>query len=133
MKIAIPYCRTRIAPLFEEAESFLLVSREFPVDRETLRLKPGLCVAGRCNALAEGGVGILLCGALSGEWERYLKTLGIEVHAFLAAEVQEVLQAYLHAGEPGIVVYAMPGCGQGICGQRRRRYRRRFCDFDSFI
>ena len=133
MKIAIPFCSTRIAPLFEEAESFLLVSQETPDNRETLRLKPGLCVAGKCNALAENGVGILLCGALSCEWQRYLKTLGVEVHAFRAAEVQEVLQTYLHEGKSGIVRYAMPGCGQGACDQRRRRHRRRFFDFDSTL
>jgi predicted Fe-Mo cluster-binding NifX family protein len=134
MKIAIPLCRNRIAPLFEVAESFFVFRPEFPDEGETLHAASGIGVAAKCRWLADTGVSVLLCGALADEWQRRLQDVGVEVHAFLAAEVHEVLQAFRHDGPAGLVRFAMPGrvaCVRGECGRRQRRHRRRFCNFDS--
>ena len=133
MKIAIPLCRGRIAPLFEVAESFLLVDSDLQDIHETVLHAPSAIATENGNWLAERGVAILLCGALSGRLEHFLRQLGIEVHAFLAGDTQDVLKSFLSEGQSGLARYAMPGRGAGVCGQHRLRRRRRYCDFDPFI
>lgn len=130
MKIAIPLCRNRIAPLFDVAESFLLVSSD---DRREILSVPQTCTAEKCRILHENGVCVLLSGALSREWQKRMACLGIEIHSFLSGEAQEVLQIFQREGGLGLVHYAMPGCGLGACAQIRRRGRHRLCDFDQLI
>jgi len=131
MKTAIPLYGNRIAPLFDVAESFLLVNLTQADDSRIILSMPKVCVADKCLRLHEHGVSALLCGALSSVWLKHLTGLGIEVHAFLTGDAHEVLQTFLRDGKPGLVRYAMPGCRNGSCGQRRRQRRRLFCDFDS--
>lgn len=133
MKIAIPLCRGRIAPLFEVAESFLLVDSIAPDCSVSILHATCATATEKCNWLAENGVAILICGALSGRLERFLRQLGVEVYAFLAGDTQDVLKSFQHEGQAGLVRYAMPGRGAGFCGQNKHRHRRRYCDFDPFI
>ena len=133
MKTAIPLYRNRIAPLFDVSESFLLVNPTQPDDSEITLSMQNVCIAEKCLRLHEQGVSVLLCGAVSRLWLRHLIGLGIEVHAFLTGDAHEVLQTFLCDGDPGLTRYAMPGCGHGACGQRRRQRRRLLCDFDSLI
>jgi hypothetical protein len=133
MKTAIPLSRDRITPLFDVAESFLLVNPTQPDDAEIILSMPKVSIAEKCMRLHEHGVGVLLCGAVSRVWREHLSGLGIEVHAFLTGNAHEVLQTYLRDGNPGLVRYAMPGCGHGACGQRRRQRRRLYCDSDSLF
>ena len=124
MKIAIPLCRQRIAPLFESAETFLLINPGSldgeSIIRETQRLR----IDEKCQQLLVDGVQVLLCGALSRQWQDYLRQLGIDVHSFLAGDAQEVLQAYLQNGAGGLEQHAMPGCKGNRGGQHRRRLGR---------
>ena len=121
MKIAIPLCRQRIAPLFEVAETFVLInpgdSDSEPTICETRRLLTG----DKCRQLHAEGTRILLCGALSRRWQDYLHQQGIEVHAFLAGDTQEVLHAYLQDGARGLERYAMPGRKENRGGRQQRR------------
>jgi predicted Fe-Mo cluster-binding NifX family protein len=133
MKTAIPLYRSRIAPLFDVAESFQLVNPMQHDDSEILLFTPKVCVAEKCLRLHEHGVNVLLCGAASRVCLKHLTGLGIEVHAFLTGDAHEVLQTFLHDGSAGLARYAMPGCGHGACRQRRHRRRRLFCDFDSLL
>ncbi|MEI7431619.1 MAG: hypothetical protein WCL27_14285 [Betaproteobacteria bacterium] len=131
MKTAISLYRNRIAPLFDVAESFLIHNPTQTDDSKIILSMPKVCVAEKCLRLHEHGVSVLLCGALSGVWLKHLTELGIEVHSFLTGDAHEVSQIFLRDGNPGLARYAMPGCGNGSCGQRRRQRRRLFCDFDS--
>lgn len=121
MKIALSLCRQRVAPLFEAAETFLMISHGSsecePTILETRRLR----IEEKCRQLYADGTRVLLCGALSHQWRDYLQQLGIQVHAFLAGDAHEVMHAYLQGGEGGLGRYAMPGCK----GNRRGRQRRR--------
>lgn len=128
MKIAIPLCRGRVAPLFDVAESIFLVDSESSGSGITVSLRPDLAATEKCHWLATNGVSILLCGALSCSLEQLLHQLGIEVYAFLVGEVQDVLQAYLHEGSASLVRYVMPGRGNGVGMRNRHRQRRRYCD-----
>ncbi len=133
MNIAIPMCRNRISPLFEVAESFWLIRMDCPDLMEHLVLPSTMCIAEKCRALVRSGVVVLLCGALSCKWQDYLATLGVEVHAFLSGDGADVLRAFLSEEGKALDCYAMPGRGKGACGQRKRRHRRGFCDFDPLI
>lgn len=123
MKIAIPLCRQRIAPLFEAAETFLLFSRGQPGDAPTIWRAGNLQFGNKSRQLCDAGVTVLLCGAVSRKCQDLLGQEGIEVHPFLAGDVHEVLDTYLHDGPSGLHRYAMPGrCGGGL--RARRTYRR---------
>lgn len=113
MKIAIPKCRRRIAPLFEVAERFLIVDLNRSLIGYTNPLRTwradDLLIDEKCRALRAEGVQVLLCGALSKTWERYLVELGIEVHSFLLGNVDDTLAIFLREGAAGMYHLAMPG------------------------
>ena len=132
MKIAIPLCRQRIAPLFESAETFKLVSLDNPDSEPTIRETRSLGIDEKCHMLSLEGTQTLLCGALSHRWRGYLRQLGIEVHAFLAGDAEEILHTYLQDGAGGLGQYAMPGCKVNRGGRRRRLGRRNNCECHQF-
>ena len=133
MKIAIPLCRQRIAPLFESAETFMLISPGNPDSAPTIREARRLRIDEKCHQLVSDGTRVLLCGALSRQWQDYLRQLGIEVHAFLAGDAEEILRTYLQDGACGLGQYAMPGCKGNQRGDRRRRSgRRNSCECHQF-
>ena len=113
MKVAIPKSRRRIAPLFEVAERFLIVD----LDRSpTGHARPwriwrtgDLLIDEKCRALRAEGVEVLLCGALSKAWERYLIELGIEVHPFLLGNIDDILATFEQEGAAGMYRQTMPG------------------------
>jgi len=119
MKIAIPKCRQRIAPLFEVANSFVFFDTDSSGAGKTKRLPTwraeGISIDEKCRKLSADGVQVLLCGALSKAWERYLTELGIEVHSFLLGNIDDILNTFQHEGAEGMHRLAMPG---------RRRHRR---------
>lgn len=123
MKIAIPLCRQRVAPLFEAAETFMLFDTGEPgcaMDTREFRHAP---IGDKCQQLLAAGVAILLCGAISRGWQHQLEMLGLEVHAFLVGDVQEIAQTFRQEGAAGLSRFAMPGRlrrGNGT----RRRFRR---------
>lgn len=127
MKIAITVCRGRIAPLFDAAETFMLIDS----DRETESVNlSDQSLPDKCRCLQAYGVTTLLCGALSHAGRDWLSKGGVAVHAFLSGDMREILQAYWDDGQAGLVRYAMPGCGIEQCGQRLRQRRRRGCGFN---
>ena len=139
MKIAIPLYGERIAPLFEVAEAFLLFEPQAAEAAERRIVIAGAGIREKCRELAEHGVDVLICGALSRRWDERLRTSGIEVHAFIAANAHTALQSFLEAGATGLERYAMPGRrrGQGkVHGNRRHLHRHgcyAMCDFDQLF
>ena len=133
MKVAIPLCRSRIAPLFDVARTFLLFEAEHAEGKESTFYVDPACPRETCRQLHEQGVEVLLCGALSRLWRRHLANLGIEVHHGLAGDVYAIRRAFLRDRLAGIESFAMPGCGAGGGRGGRRRRRHRVCDFDSFL
>lgn len=127
MKIAIPLCRYRIAPLFEAAETFVLFSAGEPDLAPTRWEARHSNIGNKCQQLLAAGVGLLLCGAISRRWQSQLEMLGIAVHPFLAGDVQEIAYTFQHEGTDGLERFAMPGRQPGGNGNRRRYRRRSFC------
>jgi predicted Fe-Mo cluster-binding NifX family protein len=96
MKIAIAYWQGRVSPVFDVADRLLLLDTEGgrEVHRESLRLVRS-DPFGRAQELAELGVEMLLCGAVSLILEKAMIGAGIRVIAFLGGEVENVISVFL--------------------------------------
>jgi predicted Fe-Mo cluster-binding NifX family protein len=96
MKVAIAHWQSRVSPVFDVADRLFLItiedSRE--VHRESLRLTSRDPFE-RARILAERGVDVLLCGAVSSALEKALTASGIQVLGFLGGEVESIVAAFL--------------------------------------
>lgn len=72
----------------------------------------------RAERVAEAGIEVLICGAISWPLELALAHAGVEVISQTCGDIEQVLAAYA-AGRLNQNAFLMPGC----CG-RRRRFRR---------
>ena len=107
----------RIAPVFDVARQLLLVeAKSGQVISETKETLPDDFPLRKALCLAELGVNILICGAISRPLQDMIGTYGIRLIPFVAGELGEVKCAWL-AGGGDIRRFAMPGC----CGRRRQR------------
>ncbi len=114
MKTAFACWNARIAPVFDVARQVCVLDTAAGAAATTLVTLPD-AAAPRVAQLAGLGVATLVCGAISRPLEALLRGAGIHVIAFVAGDVQEVMQAW-RAGQLDVAAYAMPGC----CGRRRR-------------
>ena len=116
MRVCIPTWGGRVSPVFDVAKRVLLVDAEdgTEVSREETGI-PDAQPARRVGRLAELGVNMLICGAISAPLEAMLLSAGVHVVAHACGPVEEVLRAFL-AGRLADGAFLMPGC----CGQRRR-------------
>jgi predicted Fe-Mo cluster-binding NifX family protein len=123
MKVAIPIFRDRVSPVYDAAETVLIL--EFDDRRETSRYRldlQGGALTQRVEKLSANGVDVLLCGAISRPLYDMLELAGIKVRPFLSGDVDRVLRAYLD-GRLSEPQFSMPGCCEK---RRRRRTGRRF-------
>jgi predicted Fe-Mo cluster-binding NifX family protein len=124
MKIAIPTWQGRVSPVFDVAEQTLLVSlngrEESSRCMESLR---SMTLAKRAERLAELGVDVLLCGAISWPLETLLITNRIKVISLVCGDVEEVLHAFRDDTLKN-EQFAMPGCCRRMRRGRNRGRRR---------
>ncbi len=117
VKLALPVWNGRVSPVFDVAETVLLV--------DVLGSEPAWSEEhsfqgfDRVTSLVELGGDVLLCGAISVELEERLLANGVDVVAEVRGSVDEVIRAYLddRLSQPEL---SMPGCYS-----RRRRARGR--------
>ena len=128
MRVAIPVWNDRVSPVFDAASRLMLVDVKGGVERARREeALPETFLARRARQLAELGVTVLICGAISRPLVALLEASGITVLAWTAGPVNDVLQAYLAGGLPD-ARWMMPGCG----GRRqRRRGGRGSCGWDA--
>lgn len=117
----MPIWGERVSPVFDVARRLLIVDieRSLEVGRQDTALSeadPGL----RARRVAELGVDVLICGAVSRLLEGMLQAAGIRVIVHVCGPVEEVLRAFV-AGCLTDQTFLMPGC----CGRRRRVRGRR--------
>jgi predicted Fe-Mo cluster-binding NifX family protein len=120
MRVAIPHWQGRVSPVFDVAGNLLLV--DVANGKEQARQNVAIGAEqpqARANLLAEHGVTVLICGAISWPLERALSAAGIEVIPQTCGDVGQVLAAFTN-GQLQQGAFLMPGC----CG-RRRRFRAR--------
>ncbi|MFO7973852.1 MAG: NifB/NifX family molybdenum-iron cluster-binding protein [Candidatus Hydrogenedentota bacterium] len=116
MKVAIPEWQGRVSPVFDVAAQLLIaqvengqVNEQYTIGLNTRDLHA------RARQVAELGIDVLICGAISWPLELALVNAGVEVVPQTCGDVQHVLATFL-AGQLGQNAFLMPGC----CGRRRR-------------
>lgn len=116
MKMALAVWDGRISPVFDSSKRLevLLVEGERVASRQTHELT-GDQPLDRAARLAELGVEILVCGAVSRPLAEMIAARGIRLIPFVAGGTEEVVAAFLSGGLPSPRL-AMPGC----CGRRMR-------------
>ena len=121
MRVAVPTWAGRISPVFDVARSLTVVdvAGGTEVGREAATLEETE-PAPRARRVAQLGVNVLICGAVSMPLEAMLISAGIQVILHVCGPVEEVLQAFV-SGRLTDQMFVMPGC----CGQRRRARSRR--------
>lgn len=123
MKIGVPIWAGRVSPVFDTAETLLVVNVDGgrQVSRERVGLPKGP-LHDRVNRLAASEIDVLLCGAISRPLYDMLVAAGIDVNPFLSGEVDALLESALQRGTIDRR-FLMPGCGGR--GRRRRSGRHR--------
>lgn len=123
-KIAFSIWNQRIAPVFDVARQVRIVEAEegkIAGEREAaLADDPP---ARKALDLAQLGVRVLVCGAISRPLHLLIGAADIRVVAFVAGEASEVIRAYLE-GRLDHDAWAMPGCRAGgrRCGRWSGEY-----------
>ncbi len=119
-KTAFSVWQGRIAPVFDVSSTLLVRETEGPelVSEKTLHL-PAETVYDRISFIAESGIGVLVCGAVSRESAVMLETLRIKCFPFIAGNIEDVIKAYSE-NRLSENVFIMPGCGRHgrCCGNR---------------
>ena len=120
MKVAIPIWNGRISPVFDVAKHLLVIEAadgtEVSRHEEDLR---ETSLGDRAKRIADAGLDVLICGAVSWPLEAMLVSAGVRVVPYRCGPVEDVLRAFA-AGGLTERAFLMPGC----CG-RRRRFRGR--------
>jgi len=121
--VAIPIWEERVSPVFDTAARVLVVRRHrgADVDRKEVALD-AVSPDARARALAQLGVQVLLCGAVSEPMLRALQSAGVQVLPNLCGEVNAVLRAFCGRRQRW-AEFLMPGCGNprwsgGLCRRR---------------
>ena len=127
MKIALSYWNGRIAPVFDVSARCLVIDRdeagrftETAMSAQMLSFSDNSPDA-KAAALKTAGAGLLLCGALSPEYQTSLLDAEIEVIPFVSGPVDRVCEAWAK-GVLENESFSMPGCS---CPRRRRCRQRR--------
>ena len=123
MKLAITVWNGRIAPLFDVAHHVLIGETEGfgnPVLQLTTIGMQAELPGQKVETLEAMGVQAVICGAISREYEEAVLQAGMELDAFVAGDVDDVLAAW-QSGTMRQQGYSMPGCP---CPLHRRMHRR---------
>jgi predicted Fe-Mo cluster-binding NifX family protein len=119
MNVAIPTLENRVSPVFDVAQTVILVElndhRE--LRRQTLTMH-SQDLTRRVGELSQHDVNVLICGAISRPLEAMLGAVGIRVIPQTCGAVEEVVLAFV-AGRLNDRAFIMPGC----CGRRRHGWR----------
>ncbi|HHS12756.1 MAG TPA: hypothetical protein ENN03_03180 [bacterium] len=114
--VAVAVWNHRISPVFDSSTAVWVVNADDPQHGgKTVRLR-SVSPLERARELQNLKVHVLLCGAVSMDYARFIEMHGIRIIPFLAGGAEEVLEAYLNRRLSQEAFY-MPGCG------RRSRHR----------
>jgi predicted Fe-Mo cluster-binding NifX family protein len=123
MKAAFAYLDKRIAPVFDTARQFHVITAESGrIVSETRELLANDQPLPKTLRLVELGVSTLVCGAISRPLQAMVVAYGIQVIGFVAGDLNAVIQAWLKGSLNGNA-FTMPGCS--------RHMRRHFAGFGN--
>lgn len=120
MLIAVPNYQGRVSPVFDVATRLVVVRLKGSAEEERgeivlVEKQP----EGIVRSLAEAGIKVLICGAISQELQLLLERGGIRVVSHICGEIDTVIAGY-GAGALQKAEFLMPGC----CGRRWGAMRR---------
>jgi predicted Fe-Mo cluster-binding NifX family protein len=110
VRVAIPYWRQRVSPVFDVAKHLLLVDIEDSA--EVARSKTTINetdLLSRVSHFVDLGVELVICGAISRSMKLILEARGIDVIGQVCGNTEEVLEAFLQ-GHLNDRSFLMPGC-----------------------
>lgn len=129
MKAAFSVWDDRIAPVFDVARRVHLVETESgQIISETQETLADTAPVQKAVFLAERGVGILVCGAISRSLQDIIAAYGIRVIPFVAGDLREIIGAWL-SGKREIELFAMPGC----CRRKNRIWTSQGVTREEFV
>lgn len=131
MNIGITIWEDQISPLMDAATRLLLVEYNGGAvgGRKVMQL-PLSIPWQRVTCIREAGVTLLICGAISREYETMLQSCDIEVMPWIRGNVDEVIEAFVRNGL-GDDGYCLPGRMRERRRRRGGRGRRRGQTFGS--
>ncbi|HEY9159722.1 MAG TPA: NifB/NifX family molybdenum-iron cluster-binding protein [Desulfomonilia bacterium] len=121
IKAAFTVWNGRIAPVFDVAQTVLIISAENGriIDQKTEDIRL-VQVNERAQWLKDLSLSALICGAISRSLEKAIESLGIKVIGFVSGDSSEVIEAWL-GNENLHEQFVMPGC---MCRYRNRQRTR---------
>lgn len=123
MKIALSIWKDCISTFFDTADQLLVLDSEGTNGLKRTMIKLTMTdIAGRATEIKEKKIDILICGAISRQFELYLASLGIQVYPFVRGSITEVFDAYQN-GKLNQPVYVMPGCRRRMRSGNRMQNR----------
>ncbi|OPY83886.1 MAG: Dinitrogenase iron-molybdenum cofactor [Smithella sp. PtaU1.Bin162] len=126
MKVALSVWKDYMSTVFDAADNLLIVEiDEAKKQKRTLIKFNTPDILGRVLQLMDQKVNILICGAISRQFQSAIKSAGIEIYPFVRGPVDDVISAY-QKGLINHAVFALPGCRKhGFAGNRQSNHRRR--------
>lgn len=121
MKVAIPVWDGQVSPVFDVARRVDVFELEAGAVKtvSTRRLHPGRAAA----ELAELGVDVLVCSAISLEMETVLRVAGVEVASEVCGPVDQIIGA-LATGDDALGSFRSPAVRRSRPSHRLRETRR---------
>jgi len=122
MRVAIPVWNGRVSPVFDAANTIVLLDFEDGQEKARTEVQlPTRPLVLRFKLLVERHVDVLVCGAISQMLAEMCAAAGTSVVSWVAGPIEDVIRAFVSGALPS-PSYTMPGCS----GQRlRARHRGR--------
>lgn len=120
MKVAIPIWEGRVSPLMDSACHLLVaeIAGGREVSREIVDI-PQTGIRGRTRFISGLGINLLICGAISHQFEQMLTVSGTKASPWFRGDVDDIIVAHSE-GNLQNDRFFLPGC------RRRRQGRRRY-------
>jgi len=119
MMIAIPIWNGRVSPVMDTASRLLIlrIQNDREMSRSILPV-PKMDIIQRARFIANVGIDLLICGALSRPFENALSHHGLSIYPWIKGDIDEIIPAYLK-GNLLKNEFNLPGC-RGRCRRGRR-------------
>ena len=120
MKIALLTAGTRVAPVFANVTTYLLINNKKPLSAniETYQFHTQNEFEMANELLIQ--VELVICGAIPYYLEKFLISQGCAVLSFIAGEAEDVFDAY-QQGNLDTAAFKMPGCKKRKCRALSKR------------
>jgi predicted Fe-Mo cluster-binding NifX family protein len=133
MKVALPIWDGRVSPVFDVAHELLVVDvNGQAVGTQATHVIAETDAADRAKTVADLGVTVLICGAISQALDQLLLSRGVRVIPRKCGDAHEVLAAHI-TGRLDEPQYTMPGCQGDVSSRREGHAVGRRLDADDHL